>query len=100
MVRDFLIKAMTFFGTSAVPMAIMDAAHDKRVHDARGIAQLAQAELERATRLSRRSIHGEGSPEGIERRVAELDHARMQIENIVKSHDDPDADLLRGMDRS
>lgn len=99
MVRDLLLKAFAHLGLMAMPAAIADAAHDPRVHAARNRAQLAQAELERATRLARRSIGSGGSSEDIDRRVAEINQARMQIESIVKIHDDdPDSDILRSMD--
>ena len=97
MVRELLTKAAAYFSAYAVPAAA--AIHDQRVHDARTKAQFAQADLERAVRMSRRSLSRTSSPEEIERQVVEMTEAKTRIDQIVKTHDeDPDSDILRAMD--
>lgn len=97
MVRELLTKAAAYFGAYAVPAAAV--IHDQRVHDARNKAQFAQADLERAVRMSRRALSRTSSPEEIERQVVEMTEAKTRIDQIVKTHDeDPDSDILRAMD--
>ena len=97
MVRDLLAKTAALFSAYAMPAPAI--IHDDRVHAARGRAMNAQAELEKAVRLSRRALSRTSSPEEIERQVVEMNEAKTRIDQIVKTHDeDPDSDILRAMD--